>query len=145
MNKDFESIEMSAVDRDDSMHFDESDQNDESAECPFCGATNESCKHLIACFGVSEAGIVSGILVDHQDELIDLMNGRSEGYEAASDIEDVIATLRAFLEQHAEVDWADFSVDEENGIWDYASYWARYPGMVIDELYRHLEAQASEY
>ncbi len=136
MNKDSDSNE---------VFSDNLDESEEAAECPFCGACNESCKHLIACFGVSEAGIASGILVDHQEELIELMNGHSDGHETDSDIEDVIATLRAFLEQHAEVDWADFSVEEENGIWDYASYWARYPGMVIDDLYRHLEAQASEY
>jgi hypothetical protein len=39
----------------------------------------------------------------------------------------------------------DFEPRDESGTWDYASYWACYPGMVIDELYRHLAAQASDY
>ena len=126
------------------------DDLEEGAVCPYCGAENESCKHLIACFGVSEAGIVSGVLAEHQDEITDVMMQRGSGYGAEegnieSDLDDVVATLRAFLEQHPEVAWADFSVDEDNGTWDYASYWARYPGMVIDELYRHLEAAASDY
>jgi hypothetical protein len=45
------------------------------AECPFCGAVNESCKHLIATFGVSAAAVESGVLVDHFDEVLELMIG----------------------------------------------------------------------
>lgn len=138
MNEDKDSDEGSA------------DDLEQGAECPYCGAHNESCKHLVACFGVSEAGIVGGVLADHQDEILDLLMGGdsadgAEGSGFESNLEEVVATLRAFLEHHPEVAWADFSVDEDTGTWDYASYWARYPGMVIDELYRHLEAAASGY
>jgi len=125
------------------------DSGNEVAECPYCGAANESCKHLIACFGVSEDTIEAGLIVDHQDEILEPMTGRSdelaEGNESGFDSGELIATLRAFLEQHAEVEWAEYSLDEANGIWDYANYWARYPGMVIDDLYRHLETATSGY
>ena len=129
---------------------DSADDSEGGAECPYCSAHNESCKHLVACFGVSQAGIVGGVLADHQDEIIDLMMGRDSADDAEvgefePDLDDLLATLRAFLEHHPEVAWADFSVDEDGGTWDYANYWARYPGMVIDELYRHLEAAASGY
>jgi hypothetical protein len=60
-------------------------------------------------------------------------------------MEEVTVSLRAWLEQHDEVSWAEFSIDEDGGIWDYASYWARYPGMVIDDLYRHLESAGVAY
>lgn len=138
----------------------ESGDNGETfAECPFCGAVNESCKHLIACFGVSEPGITAGIITDHQDELMALMIGyqarRNDNDEdwledededrSEPDLEDFVVTLRAFMENHAEVSWADFSADEEGDLWDYANYWARYPGMVIDDLYRHLESVRSDY
>lgn len=127
------------------------------AECPFCGAVNESCKHLIACFGISDPAITAGIITDHQDELLELMSGfrvpggddddegleDDDGYEP--DIDDFITSLRAFMEHHAEVAWADFSVDEDGDLWDYANYWARYPGMVIDDLYRHLEAVRNDH
>jgi hypothetical protein len=127
------------------------------AECPFCGAVNESCKHLIACFGISDPAVTAGILTDHQDELLELMHGHprsvgeegddelvdDDGYEP--DIEDFVTSLRAFLEHHAEVAWADFSVDEDGDLWDYANYWARYPGMVIDDLYRYLESARQDY
>lgn len=114
------------------------------AECPFCGVLNESCKHLIATFGVSEPGVEGGLLADHLDEVLELMGGRSLDDEEAEDngsldMAEVVASLRAYFEHHAEVSWADFSIDEGDGIWDYANYWARYPGMVIDDLYRQLE------
>jgi hypothetical protein len=123
------------------------------AECPFCGAVNESCKHLIATFGVSEPGVEVGVLVDHLEEIVELMVGLpaagedddAPDYESAVDMEEVTVSLRAFFEQHDEVAWAEFSVDEDGGIWDYASYWARYPGMVIDDLYRHLETATTAY
>ena len=123
------------------------------AECPFCGAINESCKHLIATFGVSEPGVEVGVLVDHLEEIVELMVGLPAAgedddepdYESAVDMEEVTVSLRAFFEQHDEVAWAEFSVDEDGGIWDYASYWARYPGMVIDDLYRHLETATTAY
>lgn len=125
------------------------DAGNEQAECPFCGAINESCKHLVACFGVSEDTIEAGLIVDHQDEIVELMTGRNDEIVESSapdnDIGELIATLRAFLEQHPEVEWAEYSLDEANGIWDYANYWARYPGMVIDDLYRHLETATSGY
>lgn len=122
----------------------------EQAECPFCGAINESCKHLIVCFDVSEGAIEAGLIVDHQDEIAELMRGGNEDIAESSlpdlDIGDLIATLRAFLEQHPEVEWAEYGlVGESDGIWDYANYWARYPGMVIDDLYRHLETAANDY
>lgn len=119
------------------------------AECPFCGAINESCKHLVVCFGVSVDAIEAGILVDHLDEINALMTGRSDGNaesrESDKNIEELVATVRAFLEQHTEVEWIEYSIDKTNGIWDYANYWARYPGMVIDDLYRHLEAASLDY
>ncbi len=141
-----------AMDMNDDMDSAEASGNDleEGAACPYCGASNESCKHLVACFGVSVADIVGGVLADHRDEIVDLMMGRSsvdeaEAGEFAPDLEEFVAILRAFLEHHAEVEWAEFSVDEDAGTWDYANYWARYPGMVIDELYLHLEAAAGGY
>ncbi len=130
----------------------ETDQELPEAECPFCGAVNESCKHLIATFGVSEPGVEGGVLADHLDEVIELMVGVPAGEEddepdlaEVVDLEEVTVSLRAFFEQHDEVSWAEFSVDEDGGIWDYASYWARYPGMVIDDLYRHLESASVAY
>lgn len=123
------------------------------AECPFCGTVNESCKHLIATFGVSEPGVDGGVLADHLEEIVELMVGVPAGgedddepdYASSVDMEEVTVSLRAFFEQHDEVAWAEFSVDEDGGIWDYASYWARYPGMVIDDLYRHLETASAAY
>lgn len=133
-------------------HFDiesAEEAGNDLAECPFCGAINESCKHLIACFGVSEEAIEAGLIVDHQDEIVELMMGRNDEIAESGapvlDIGELIATLRAFLEQHPEVEWAEYSIGEANGIWDYANYWARYPGMVIDDLYRHLETASSDY
>lgn len=116
------------------------------AECPFCGAVNQSCKHLIATFGVSEPGVEGGLLADHLDEILELMGAPplEEGTLEDGGLLDIVGvtdSLRAFLEQHAEVSWAEFSVDEHEGIWDYANYWARYPGMVIDDLYRQIEDQ----
>lgn len=133
-------------------HIDMNSADEDSkdmAECPFCGAINESCKHLVVCIGVSEDAIEAGILVDHQDEINALMTGRNGGNAESSEpdqnIGELIATVRAFLEQHPEVEWMEYGIDKTNGIWDYASYWARYPGMVIDDLYRHLEAAAVGY
>lgn len=129
------------------MNDEEMDSGLPEAECPFCGAVNESCKHLIATFGVSDPGVEGGLLADHLDEVVELMVGFpateiDPDYAGTFDIEEVSASLRAFLEQHPEVSWAEFSVDENEGIWDYANYWARYPGMVIDDLYRQLESVA---
>ncbi|MDO8931126.1 MAG: hypothetical protein Q7U97_01905 [Rhodocyclaceae bacterium] len=120
------------------------------AECPFCGAVNQSCKHLIATFGVSDPGVEVGLLVDHLDEVVELMAGFSVAeddpdYDGSFDMEEAAVSLRAFFENHPEVSWAEFSVDEDGDIWDYASYWARYPGMVVDDLYRHLENAGSAY
>lgn len=122
------------------------------AECPFCGALNESCKHLIATFGVSEAGVEGGVLADHFDEVVELMVGfpaadadNDPDYAGTFDMEEVTISLRAFFEQHDEVAWAEYSLDQNGDIWDYANYWARYPGMVIDDLYRHLESASAAY
>lgn len=137
----------------------EGDNGETYAECPFCAATNESCKHLIACFGISEPAVTAGVLTDHEEELLTLMTGYQvkhsesdedwaedeEEADGQPDIEDFLGTLRAFLENHAEVSWAEFSVDEGGGLWDYANYWARYPGVVVDELYRHLESARTDY
>ncbi|OHC64784.1 MAG: hypothetical protein A2045_13855 [Rhodocyclales bacterium GWA2_65_20] len=129
------------------MNDHETDAELPEAECPFCGALNESCKHLIATFGVSEPGVEGGLLADHLDEVVELMAGFpapeiDTEYAGTFDMEEATASLRAFLEQHPEVGWAEFSVEESGGIWDYANYWARYPGMVIDDLYRQLESAA---
>lgn len=129
------------------MNDHETDSGLPEAECPFCGAVNESCKHLIATFGVSDPGVAGGLLADHQDEVVELMMGLpatedDPDYAAEFDMAEAIAFLRAFFEQHPEVSWAEFSVEENEGIWDYANYWARYPGMVIDDLYRQLESAA---
>ncbi len=125
------------------------DAGNELAECPFCGVINESCKHLVACFGVSEDTIEAGLIVEHQEEIYSLMTGRNEEAVESSAPDqnsgELTATVRAFLEQHPEVEWVEYSRDMANGIWDFANYWARYPGMVLDDLYRHLEAAASDY
>ena len=126
------------------MNDHDTDSGLAEAECPFCGVINESCKHLIATFGVSEPGVEGGLLADHLDEVLELM-GAQPIDEAATeegtplDLDEITASLRAYLEHHDEVSWADFSVEEGEGIWDYANYWARYPGMVIDDLYRQIE------
>jgi len=87
--------------------------------------------------------------MEHQDEIAEQMTGGNDGIAGSSspdlDTADIIATLRAFLEQHSEVEWIEYSMDETNGTWDYANYWARYPGMVIDDLYRHLETATGDY
>ena len=125
------------------------DAGNELAECPFCGVINESCKHLVACFGVSEDTIEAGLIVEHQEEIYSLMTGRNEEAVESSAPDqnsgELTATVRAFLEQHPEVELVEYSRDMANGIWDFANYWARYPGMVLDDLYRHLEAAASDY
>lgn len=125
------------------------DAGNECAECPFCGTINASCKHLIASFGVSDGAIEAGLIMEHQDEIAEQMTGGNDGIAGSSspdlDTADIIATLRAFLEQHSEVEWIEYSMDETNGTWDYANYWARYPGMVIDDLYRHLETATGDY
>lgn len=116
----------------------------EISQCPFCDAINDSCKHLIVRFNVSDDTIEAGLLVNHQDEISVLMAGRKDeiedSFELDQNIGEFTAAVRAFLEQHPEVEWAEYSIGEANDIWDYASYWARYPGMVMDDLYRQLEA-----
>ena len=91
------------------------DAGNELAECPFCGVINESCKHLVACFGVSEDTIEAGLIVEHQEEIYSLMTGRNEEAVESSAPDqnsgELTATVRAFLEQHPEVEWVEYDLD----------------------------------